>query len=320
MSDKISVIIPVYKVEAYLDRCGRSVVNQTHENLQIILVDDGSPDRSAAMCDEWATKDNRIQVIHQKNSGLSGARNSGLDVAEGEYVVFVDSDDYIKNTMIEALLQLCTSHQAEVAICDYMRFSGEGVTEEQLKISNAKEKKIQVHNQMEAIKQLHGWNGEMYTVAWNKLYKRSLWQGIRYPVGKINEDEFTTYKILYHAKNVVVTNQMYYYYFYNSNSITTNEKYLGNLDVYQALAERMEMFKQDGHMELVGIVEKVMLDRIVMRYHKAKQGNKPEIMQKLKQYYKQKYKSLSVMKPRMGYRIFYVSPDIYELLLHLKKR
>lgn len=320
MREKISVIIPVYNVEAYLNRCVQSIVEQTHQNLQIILVDDGSPDGSPAMCDEWAGKDDRIQVIHQKNSGLSGARNAGLAVADGEYVVFVDSDDYIKNTMLADLLELCNRHQAEVAVCGYTRFSGERLTDEELKASGPTETTVRVYGQVEAMRQLHGWYGELYTVAWNKLYKRSLWQGITYPVGKINEDEFTTYKLLYRATNVVITNQIYYYYFYNSNSITTNEKYLGNLDVFQAFAERKQMFMKDGQTELAGIVEKAMLDRIVIRYRKAKQANKTEVMNQLKLYYKQQYKNLSVLKPGVGYRIFYFSPGMYEMLLRIKRR
>lgn len=320
MNQKISVIVPIYNVEQFLNRCVQSIVSQTYENIQIILVDDGSPDNCPKLCDEWAHKDKRIEVIHKKNGGLSSARNEGLKIADGEYVVFVDSDDYIKNTMIEDLFNLCIENNAEIAICNFARFSGEMITEDELKNFNHENKKIQVHTHIEALEQLHAWNGDIYTVAWNKIYKRSLWDGIEYPVGKINEDEFTTYKIFYKAKNVVVTNDIYYYYYYNANSITTNEKYLENTDVFEAFDERKNLFLNDGHVELAKIVEKIILDRVIMRYRKAKINKSKNASKMLVAFYKEQYKKLSIMKPGIGYKIFYVSPILYELLLKITGR
>ena len=123
---KISVIVPVYKVEKYLDRCVESIVNQTYKNLEIILVDDGSPDDCPVMCDAWAKKDERIQVIHKENGGLSSARNAALDISTGEYVCFVDSDDWIDSDMIEVLVRCVSEKKADVAMCGfYMDYSGE---------------------------------------------------------------------------------------------------------------------------------------------------------------------------------------------------
>ena len=177
----ISVIVPIYKVEKYLHKCIDSILAQTYTNLEIILVDDGSPDNCGKICDEYAAKDSRIKVIHQPNGGLSAARNAGLDIATGDYIGFVDSDDYIAPDMYEKLYNALVKNDADMAICDYQRFGNElpydemSLTTEVITGLQAMEKQNTVINCS-------------FVVAWSKLYKSFIFSNVRFPVGKINED------------------------------------------------------------------------------------------------------------------------------------
>ena len=191
---KMSIIVPVYNVENQLYRCVDSLIHQTYADLEIILVDDGSTDSSGTMCDDLASKDSRIRVIHQSNRGLSGARNSGLDIMTGEYVFFVDSDDYIAKDTIEKLYMLLQRHNADIMACGFSHVF-DGNEPEEAFTSNAPG----VWNGHDSIIQMMRTNN-ICTVAWNKLYRSTLWENIRFPEGRVHEDEATTYKLLYKAK------------------------------------------------------------------------------------------------------------------------
>lgn len=230
----ISIIVPVYKVEKYLQKCIDSICSQTYSSLEIILVDDGSPDSCGVICDENARKDSRIKVVHKENKGLSSARNIGLEYATGEYVAFVDSDDIIHCRFIEILLDLCILYNCDIAQCDYLCVSEES---EYLEINS---EKLRFYTGKEALKELCcSKKSTGFTVAWNKLYKKELFKEIRYPVGRIHEDEFTTYLILNEANKVCVTNQYLYYYLRHSESITGRTYTLKRLDVLDAYKERL---------------------------------------------------------------------------------
>ncbi len=199
--DLVSVIVPVYGVERYLDRCIRSVVNQSYRHLEIILVDDGSRDRCPAICDTWAGRDPRIRVIHKSNGGLSSARNAGLDVAGGEFIAFVDGDDYVDPEYVSTMIGAVQDVHADLAMCSVFHEDADG---------NAIAQMVPVHRReyapvtdvrktcpgMDCMRQRGDENGADNVVAWNKLYRRSLWEDIRYPLGKLHEDEFVTYRIL----------------------------------------------------------------------------------------------------------------------------
>lgn len=221
MTDKISIIVPVYNVERYLNRCVDSIITQTYKNLEIILVDDGANDSSAKICDEYKQKDNRIIVIHKKNGGLSDARNAGIDAASGKYIGFVDSDDWIENKMYEDLYNIITKHNANIAICGFCRTANQNEKIEQ------KRELITEYTREQAIDELHK-NKSIQDYAWNKLYERKLFKDIRYPVGKNMEDKGTTYKLFLITDKVVVTTNKYYYYFNRADSIINkiNEKLL----------------------------------------------------------------------------------------------
>lgn len=214
MNALISVIIPIYKVELYLDECIQSIVNQTYTNLEIILVDDGSPDKCPQMCDEWAKKDSRIKVIHKQNGGLSDARNAGLDIAKGDFIAFVDSDDWILPAMYERMLSVISKEKADICACNIRSCFSDREIEwgcsEQV-----------VGNSELIFKMLY--DDTKYPVsAWNKLYTKECWNELRFPVGKICEDAFTTYQLIHYANKIVQIPEAYYCYRIRSESIMTS--------------------------------------------------------------------------------------------------
>ena len=234
--DLISVIVPVYKVEPYLDKCVRSIVEQTYQNLEIILVDDGSPDNCGAMCDAWAEKDSRIKVIHKENGGLSDARNAGMNVATGQWIAFVDSDDWVSAEYIDAMYQAIQKTGAEIAACDVLIAYGDIA----LKVST-QHAEIRVCNAEEAVGDVLQGKG-FRAVAWNKLYKKSLLVNEQYPVGKYHEDEFFTYRILAKASKLVYVDCTLYAYFQRPGSIM-NSISIKHLDTLDAYLERLEFLK-----------------------------------------------------------------------------
>lgn len=209
----ISVIVPIYNVEKYLDKCVQSILAQTYTNLEIFLVDDGSPDRCAEMCDEYARQDSRIKVIHKPNGGLSDARNVAIDVAAGEWITFVDSDDYISDDYIEVLYDLAVGNGALCSVVQPSMFSEGDVP----KRNN--ENGFVVMDKLDAISAMF-YQTRLDTSAWGKLYHRSLFStGIRYPKGYLFEDNPTTFRLLYHSDKVAVSEKQLYYYLLRENSI-----------------------------------------------------------------------------------------------------
>lgn len=215
LSPKISVIVPVYKAEQYLDRCIASITNQTYKNLEIILVDDGSPDHCPTLCDQWAEKDNRIIVIHKENGGVSEARNFGLDIFTGEYVTFVDSDDWLDKGCITYLYALMNKGNCDVSVCDFYYITREGDILNKY-LSDGSEEQFVGQN---AVLAFLVW-GKISASPWGKLYKREVFTQRRYPVGRIYEDIpmmcdiiLSDYKISFGANPL-------YFYFYNESSIS----------------------------------------------------------------------------------------------------
>lgn len=202
----VSVIVPVYKTEKYLDRCIQSIVNQTYKELEILLVDDGSPDHSPEICDEWAEKDDRIKVIHIKNSGVANARNAALKIAQGDYIAFVDSDDYIEPDIYERLLAILTNGHADIAVCDY-QINDEQRGNEVIKIFGAKD----------ALKFI-ATGDYKYGVLWNKLYTKKVLQGVLMPELKCSQDLPFNYFAFKHARIIVESSLKLYHYFQNEQS------------------------------------------------------------------------------------------------------
>lgn len=234
----ISIIIPVYKVEKYLEKCIQSVINQTYENLQIILVDDGSPDNCGKICDEYAQKDHRIEVIHKSNGGLSDARNKGLEIAKGEYIGFIDSDDYIESDMYEVLYNLLKQYNADVSICNFYT-----VSQGKIAIKNA-ENGIKEYNRIEILKEVL-LDNNIQSYAWNKLYKKELFDEIKYPVGKKYEDIGTTFYLLEKCNKVVVTEKPEYYYINRQDSIVNNVTETTITDYIELIMQRYDYIEEN---------------------------------------------------------------------------
>lgn len=210
---KLTIIIPVYGVEATLERCIESVVHQDFNNFELILVDDGSPDKCPNICDKWAGKDQRIQVIHKKNGGLSDARNAGIDKAKGDYITFIDSDDYIAPHTYAPLVRYLNEHP-ETDILEFPAnlFYG-SERQEELRFPNGK-----VYHDMDD----YWYEGKAYlhSYAWNKLYRKSLFDQLRFPTGVVFEDICTLHKLLETTQTLATLNEGCYYYCFNPNGIT----------------------------------------------------------------------------------------------------
>lgn len=209
---KVSVIIPVYNVEPYLARCLNSILAQTYTNIEIILIDDGSTDRSSQICDKYKVKDDRIVVIHKKNGGQGEARNQGLDICSGDYISFVDSDDWVESTYIEDLLYLVLNEKADIAVCELEKTTSYQKTQSSSKPHN------QNYTSIEANRRLFSQREVSFIGPVCKIYKQSLFRNIRFPVGKFHEDEFTTYLIFNNAAKIAYTSKVLYYYFQRAGS------------------------------------------------------------------------------------------------------
>lgn len=223
MQPLLSIIVPIYNVEQYLDRCIQSILNQTYQNLEIILVDDGATDCSGAIADSYAAKDKRIKVFHKENGGLSDARNYGLDHVTGDYILFIDSDDFIVNIMCERLITVASSNNADIVSCNYYIYRGDD--------------DISIHNMsvQDDKRTFTGMDMLRYyllktepfdlNVVWNKIFKLDLFNGVepvRFPKGRVQEDNFTIFRLFLNANSIVTVNEPLYYYVQRAGSIMAN--------------------------------------------------------------------------------------------------
>lgn len=234
-NELISIIVPVYKVEQYLDRCLNTIVNQTYKNLEIILVDDGSPDNCPQMCDEWAKKDNRIKVIHIENDGVANARNQGIAMASGELIGFVDSDDYIEPTMFEHLYDNLIKHNSDISVCGYQINEEADVDENVKSIS-----------QLDALKLICSGDYK-YGMLWNKLYRKALFNGVEIPRFVCCEDLTANYYLFKKARKIVESDKKLYHYYQNENSVVHDNFGIGAFD---AVYSKEIMLKNEKNTEL----------------------------------------------------------------------
>ena len=265
MTPLVSVIIPVYKVEAYLTACVESVLAQTYRNFEIILVDDGSPDNCPQMCDELAARDSRIRVIHKENGGLSSARNTGIDAARGDYLAFLDSDDLWTPLFLERLYHAVEETGADMAVCLFRRFRGEIPTELPETVPTV------ALTQQEAFECLFGVRNENMVVAPNKLYRRELFVAVRYPVGQIHEDEAVIHEIIGGTNTVAWVDEAHYLYREAPNSITTASFSLKRLDEMYAKEQRISYFEAQGMRDLADLTRLSYLN-VLMRLYRTVQA------------------------------------------------
>ena len=355
MDQCVSVIVPIYMVEPYLKRAVDSIRNQTYQNLEIILVDDGSKDQCGRICDDYAKADNRIVVIHKENGGLSDARNAGLDIARGEYIMFVDSDDYIAPDCVETLLGCLKEHDADVSMCSYAVTDSTEFDESIFAAgrNNEKEKKqskewkiktdnhksdgheydgsVEICDRRKLLSNLYDANhrdATYFIVSWNKIYKASLWDGIRFPKGKIHEDEATTYKIYDRARKGVYLHRPLYGYFTAPDSITRARFNIKRLQWMDALDDRIAYFENkltesqnieelDFLQDQIACAKRARADAAIHYYYPLKDELPMErdAAKRLKKYVYQEWKS----EKRPGYLIFSLSAPLYRLITNIDR-
>ena len=239
MKQLISVIVPVYKVERYLDKCIRSIVDQTYRNLEIILVDDGSPDRCPQICDKWAESDARIKVIHKTNEGVSAARNTGLQAAKGDFIYFVDSDDVIVPHLCEKVMEIFSANDVEIVAFDCQR-----ITEDGKLLGGTENLETAVYTKEEALTQLV--SGKINDYLWSKVYKRDLFDKLRFAKHRTCfEDMEVTHRLLLKTNHIYCLNEQLYFYCQHSNSLTATMTAAKLCDLYQVRLERYRLLQEN---------------------------------------------------------------------------
>lgn len=337
----ISVIIPVYKVEDYLRECVQSVLDQTYRNIEIILIDDGSPDKCPLICDNFAMRDTRIQVIHKENGGLASARNVGIDIAKGEYLAFIDSDDLWSPCFLERLYQAIQETDADFAVCQFQRFQKEPkknskkVTEAlsysqeeafECLFGNRNENMVVAPNKLYKSK-LFGSTNENMVVTWNKLYQTNLFNVIRYPEGKLHEDEAVIHEIIGASEKIAWLDEVHYYYRWTPDSITTSKFSIKRLDEIEAKERRIVYFETRGMNNLADRTKIVYLNNLMRLYRTVQHNIKDKIS--ARQIQKDLYrKYISVyrkelvrnesLKFRIRCRLFILFPNMYSAVEYIR--
>jgi len=262
----VSIIVPIYKVENYLEKCLDSIIAQTHKNLQIILIDDGSPDGCGEICDEYGNKDSRITVIHQKNMGLSAARNAGFEKVLGKYIGFVDSDDYIAEDMYESLVDAIEKYDTDISMCSYYKVDNNIVSK-----AEYPEQKDRVYSRNEALKELLI-DHKIQNYVWNKLYKKELFSKIRFPDGKEFEDIATIFYVFEKINSIVKISQTKYFYVTRSESIvndvsrkTINNYLEFSIKRYMYIKKKYPELKLYNDYKLVSTTVRAFYDAFILK-------------------------------------------------------
>ena len=316
--------MPIYKVEKYLSKCIDSILNQTYRNLEVILVDDESPDHCPTICDEYAEKDARVKVIHQKNKGLSGARNSGIEVAKGDFIAFVDSDDFIHEKMYEILYKHIVDYDSDMSVCELQYvYEEEQPANDEIKYD---EECISVYSGREALGNLYNDKAVTTVVAWNKLYKRKLFESLRYPIGKTHEDEFLIHRLLTNSESIVYSNARLYFYLQRNSSIMGKGYNLKRLDHVEALLDRMIYFKTSGFDAVYLLAHKHYLEALLNNYFSVKRfypGEK-KIARQLKHtfsaVFNEQLEGAFCTDEKIYYRVFCYSPLLYRFIAACRRR
>ena len=313
----VSIIVPVYKVEPYLRRCLDSIVNQTYSNLEIILIDDGSPDNCPKICDEYSIKDNRVVVIHKGNGGLSDARNVGLDICKGDYILFVDSDDWIANTCVEIMLDTAINNDVDIVISNFIK------TQDlfDIDLSNCTITSTKLLNPIDAVKGLWSEHSTAFTTVWGVLYAKKILENQRFPKGLIHEDLFTSYKFLYQSPKTAFIDLPLYCYFQRSDSITKEYTHPFNKKILPRY-ERYVYFKNNCESDIVALCLTTLCWEFIAAFVDANLNdnfplgfeNKNKLLCTLRVIVKDslKFCSLSLIKKFFLFSVYYL-PSIYLL-------
>lgn len=272
MKKLVSIIVPVYNVEQYLDKCIESIVTQSYINLEIILVDDGSKDKSGEICDIWAKKDRRIKVIHKKNGGLSDARNKGLDIVTGDIISFVDSDDYVSEYFYEKLINIMEQTNSDIVECEFKKFNENEIVD----YTNKDTIEFISFNTEDAIKNLI-LNCRLSTTVWNKIYKTNVIKRLKFRVGKTNEDDFYTYLAFNNAKKITKVQDELYYYLQRPESIMGKVYKLNRLDEIEAKYERLKYIERNYKNLVLIAKQDTILGSLYAYQRLLKDGEKSDI-------------------------------------------
>ena len=317
MQPELSIIIPVYNVEEYLDKCIESIFNQSFKNFEIILVNDGSTDRSEDICNKYSKVDSRIKLISQKNLGVSVARNVALDIARGEYIGFVDLDDYIHYDMYNIMIETAIKTSSDMVICDYINIF-ENYEGKDIKIN-----KVSIYNftPHEILNKLFV-KGKFDVVPWNKLYKKSLFCNLRFKVNRVNKDEFLIHEIIYKCKKISIIDSKLYYYRHRPGSIMNSKFEIRKFDRLYALSKRVEFFYENNEIELMMKAEKWLVDSLIWNYYFAIEENyniEGELKEIKKEFNKRflglMRNNILSIKQKLLIIIFYYSPKVYKKLI-----
>lgn len=317
--DLITIVIPIYKVEKYLKKCINSVLNQTYQNLEIILVNDGSPDNCPQICEQYAEKDNRIKVLHKENGGLSDARNAGIDIAKGKYITFIDSDDYVTNDYVEYMYKLIKKYNTKMSTCEAQRVN----TEKEASITEYTEN-IEVLTKKELFyKILFAQKSDVS--ACFKLYETELFSDIRYPKGVVYEDTATTYKLIEKCDKIATGNKKCYFYCTRPNSISKIKGFNKNELDYIKNTEEMLRYLKNEYPDLKQAINRYDLYanfrilRLLLFTNPRDKKMEKEIFKKIKEKRKEvlKYKDtpkrdkIAIILSFFGLNIFKMSWYIY---------
>lgn len=304
----ISVIVPVYKVEQYLERCVCSIISQTYQNLEIILVDDGSPDKCGEICEIFAQNDSRIRVYHKQNGGLSDARNFGVEYSHGEYIVFVDSDDYIAPNYIEYLLVLLKKYNADISCCCMAETHADTADYR----TNDEIPNEQIFTGIEVCRRSFMYLHTFLVLACGKLYSSDIVKKYTFPVGKIHEDAATTCKFFYEANRVIVGNKRLYAYYQNPKSIMHTKGNNLNPDKIWAYEHRAKFFEEHNEKKLAKIAWNALYN-LYVRDSIDNQGRSDYFIKTFA-----KGKKLDA-KTRLEVKLYQISPYIYRKCLDIQK-
>lgn len=317
MDTLISVIVPVYKVEKYLDRCVESIVAQSYKNIEIILVDDGSPDHCGQICDEWAKKDERIKVIHKPNGGAADARNVGIQKAGGEYITFVDSDDYIAPLMVEKLYDAILNASAKMSMCNTACVDTDGNDTAGTDCQVIPEKNMRAEDVLPLL--YLAW-GIFYIVPWNKLIHRSLLSDHFFPVNKGTEDEFVAAQLLWSAQTIVGTDYVGYFYVQErEGSAMQSWSNLQRLDSLEALLIRYRFYQDIGQNTLLHETRARVM-KALETYYWGEPSSDPAYDARMA-WIRQEYDKLTGLPPKewLKWRLFQISPKLEKWFIQALK-
>lgn len=321
----ISVIVPVYNVRNYLKRCIDSIQGQTYKDFEILLIDDGSTDGSESICDMYANEYKNIRVIHQKNQGLSAARNTGLNHMQGEYVTFIDSDDFVEVDYLEHLYDILKKNQAQVAVCKHCIVK-EG---NELEFQDNAIEQINVLTGKDATYKIVKDNCEYMITACGKLFHKSLQSNLYFPVGKLHEDEFVVYKVLYASERVVISNRQLYGYLQRAESITNRSFSVRRLDKLKALKEAIIYFEHSNDVDLKWFAVKRYLLNVQIAWYRVNKFLKKEkqVKEALRSEWKKEYKENKMqitercgLVDKIAIFMFLLSPHAYSVFADIVKK